>query len=211
MEGLPEHDRKVRREHTKFIRGKSKAANEQAGKIIREYTRGITANRDPEEVKYELMERFEVGPRRLQNIIERHGNYGNPALTAYTDAQMLVWLDRVSSDVSDIREECNTQLDKLDGLGSDEWVGIEQTDGTGKDASGTTTKKKPVPEVKIALLERKANALDRMFSAVKAIRGNNINILQIGGLGGMSLEDLQRQIDELEKHKKVNVEPISAA
>jgi len=204
---MSEHDKQVRREHTKFIRGKAKEANRVAVGVIKAYGREISTGRDPEEVKCELMERYDIGKRRLQNIIERHGNYGNPALTAYTDAQMLVWLDRVSVDVSDIREECNKQLDEIEALGSDaKWVEIEQTDGTGKNASGTTTKKKPIPEAKIALLERKANALERMFTAVKAVRGNNINILQIGGLSGMSLEDINRQIAELEKVKKVDVQ-----
>jgi hypothetical protein len=124
---------------------------------------------------------------------------------ALSDAKLQVWLGRATNDIDEIRSECDDQLENLEQYNAEDWYATEEIDGTGKDGSGATTKKRKVWEERVRLLERKADALERFFTAYRNLYGNNqsLTLNLTGQFAGTTLEDLTAQIAALEKKNRI--------
>lgn len=199
----------VRRKHNKFIKGKAAEAKAEREKGLRMYSAAVMGGKTEDEAKAEIMERLSLTPRRADNIIARRGELMSPKAQALSEARVLVHLDKLEGDITTIRNYYDDQLDKLDAGedDGDEWFEIEEVETIGgKEDGKIVTKKLPISEARLKLLERKANALDRFFTAVKALRGNQVlvNIQTGGAVDDLTHQDLRRQIVELEEKHRIS-------
>ena len=192
------------------IREQSKQKRMLQQKTIQFYREYITADppKSDEEARSLIMERLEsegLTERKMKRYLERPGDVANPKAMALSDAKLQVWLQRTIEDIDEIREECDSQLEHLDGLEGEDWYEVEETDATGGIKSGTTTRKRKVWEERQRLLERRADATDRFFTAYKNLYGNNqsLTLNLTGQFSGTTLADLTAQIAELEKKNKI--------
>jgi len=198
------------RELSVHIREQSKQKRMLQQKTIQFYREYVTADppKSDEEARELIMERLAsegLTERKMKRYLERPGDVANPKAMALSDAKLQVWLQRTIEDIDEIREECDSQLEHLDGLEGEDWYEVEETDATGGIKSGTTTRKRKVWEERQRLLERRADATDRFFTAYKNLYGNNqsLTLNLTGQFSGTTLADLTAQIAELEKKNKI--------
>lgn len=205
-----EKARQVRREHNRFVKQKAKAHRELRQKVIAAFQEGVIQGKDEEVLRGTLMERFDLTRRRVDNILDKRAEVANPKAQALTEAKMLVHLERMERDIIDIRDDCDTQLDRLDEAeqSDQEWFDLEVTETVGgKEGNKTVTKRLPIIEARLRLYERKADALNRYFNAVKALRGGTqiLNILTVPpGHADMTMTDIDEKIRLLERQQRVS-------
>lgn len=196
-----------------MIREASKQKRMLQDKCVRFYREYMTCDppKSDAEARDLIMERLGsegLTERKMKRYLERPGDISNPKAMALSDAKLQVWLAKTIGGIDDIVEECDNQLENLDRFDADDWYEIEATDGTGKDGSGTTTKKRKVWEERVRLLERKSDAVERFFTAYKNLYGNNqsLTLNLTGQFSGTTMEELTRQIAELEKKNRITID-----
>jgi hypothetical protein len=191
-----------------MIREKSKEARELRGRVLRKYQDKFIETQNQDAARDWVLECFDnegLTERRLNNILARRAEFGNPAVSAYTDARMMVFVDKLERDIDERREEIDSRLEELDGKGDTDWVEIEQTDTTGGKFDGSTTKKRPVWDVKLELSDQKIKNLERYFNAIKALRGSQ-PLIQIANSvihTDETAQDMIERIRQLEKMQKI--------
>ena len=211
---LTEERRKGRKEMSLMIREKGRARRELKAKTITFYREYITAGVSDEEAREKVLERLEslgLTERKLKKYIENPADVSNPKAMAMSDAKIAVWLEKTMGDIDEVRDECDEQLDQIEHLDAGDWVEVEETTDTSDKGGGIKTKKRPVSEVRLALMERKLKSLDSFYSALKNLRGNSplLNVNIRGDIDSLSAEDIANKIRELEIKHRIH-EPISA-
>ena len=199
--------RKARGDMSRFIRDKSRAKKVLQEKTVRFYREYILEGRSDAEARELCIERLEdqgLTKRKLRNYVENPAAVSNPKALALSDAKVAVWLDKTMCDIDEVREECNEQLDEIEGLDYSEWLEVEETDDSAA-KGGITTKTNPVGEVRLALLERKLKALEPFYTAIRNLRGNSpiLNVSITGGTHETTIEELDYEITELEKQNRI--------
>ena len=184
---------------SKRIQEQGKARRDLKAKTIIFYREYITEGKSDEEARALILERLEssgLTERKLKTYVENPADISNPKAMVLSEAKVMVWLERQTKDIDEIREEVNEKLLELSTLDPDSMITMERV--------GDNLKQKPVWAVTQDLLERKANALDRFFTSIKNLRGNQtiINIDNRAGFTG-TIEDLDEELEKLEQLRRV--------
>ena len=198
-------------DYNKMIRDKAAARRVLNQKVLTKYKERIMNGENEQEVRLNLMAIFpELSERKLQNILDKRGVIANPKAQALTDAKMMVWLEKLECDIDLVRDECDRQLDEIDELeaSGEKYYEYEVTEYVGGKGEGITTKKKKLWDARHDIMKRKSDALDRYFTAVRALRGNTtlINIDQRSEFSDMKFSDIQRRIQSMEDLHNLNKE-----
>jgi hypothetical protein len=198
----------TRRKHNKFIRERSRAYNAESSRVLAAYKEMTIDGKDDTEIIDTLCERFDITPRRCQNIIDRRGRGVNPKLSAMIDGKVALHLDQLDRAIADLREEYHNQLDELDVAENkgEKYFTVELVEVSG-DKSERRHKRIPINKARSTLLDEIANLPLKFFGAVnKLIGSTNVNIFQRNELSGEAFSDIQKRIQNLERVR--GVEPV---
>jgi hypothetical protein len=192
--------RRAKSDMAKFIQAQGKAKRELQAKTVAFYRDYIIKGKSDAEARALIMERLQsqgLTERKMKKYIENPAEVSNPKAMALSDAKLHVWLGRTTADIDAIREEVNDKLMSLASKDDEEMIVVELA------TSGP--KAKPAWMLRIELLERKADALDRFYTAYKNLYGNNqlLNVNITGGANELLFEDLDRQIRELKEKNRI--------
>ena len=184
-------------EHNAMIKKKTGEKTVANQKIFREYMR-LTKDIPPEEAVKQLCERFDCKANRVYGVIKKRRDSVSPATAALNEAQIMVRVNALVEKAEDFDTKLNEEIAKIE-ASEDDWIEIEQLDGTGRDGNGTTTKK--VRKFKyLAGLMR-----DKMDNTQEIIKGIKVFIPQTvinqtfdnrGVIDQYSDEEIDRRLDE---------------
>jgi len=205
--GYTDSQRMAISEHLAFRKERAIELDQQRGRWLRRYKKELMENGNsiPDARAVVLKQFDECTDRKLDNAL-RYGSSANPGADVMTEGRVLIHLSNMEQDIEVQCNEYDRQLDEMDdkeALGEDLYYEVEVTEHTGGKESKVITKKVPMSEARHLILSRKASARERYFVAVKNLRGGTIiNIDNRSITADMSMEDLDREINELEgKHK----------
>lgn len=219
-------------ENLAFRKEKAIVLREQRGRWVRYYKQGLMDGLDMPDARTAVLKRFdECTERKLDNALAYVGPSANPSADVLTEGKVLLHLQRMESDIQAQLVEYDKQMDDIDdkeALG-EKYYEVELTEtketlrlamkqsgdasGKGTDEDGkkdaklikTVTKKVPISEARHLILKRKVEAAEKYTVAVKNLRGGTIiNIDNRSITADMSMDDLDREIAEHEKQRKID-------
>lgn len=202
------------RTYRKMVREKSKALHYNYGKWNRAVKDRLMGNdNNLFEAKEYVLTRFgDCTPRKLENALKYNGPTGSESRDVLVEGRIIKYLEEMADACKAISLECETQLaeiDAMEAVGEDEgevmYYEMELVARSGgKSGDETSVKKLPLPEARHQLLKRSVEAMDSYFKAVKNLRGGTvINIDNRTSVSDLSMDDLDRQIREMEKMNNI--------
>lgn len=162
-------------------RDESRERRAVRAKVWRAYKDGVLRDGlTPEAAKAKCSERFGYSLVQVNNVLARRVDL-TPETVVDMDATIRVFIDRGKVGVEEAWEELDERLHELDVLEGEgeETVSVEVEVTTG-DKTFTKTKKQPIHEARLKLLERKLEVAGRFMDRLSSIAGKEAMAAAIG-------------------------------
>lgn len=171
-------------------------------KIIKHYLKVLGETKDENRAISATLVEFKTTKRKIRELHSKVTGSYSPETKVFNEALVLVNMGKLTTKVEDYDLHLEAQLDKLEESDND-WLEIEQTDGVGKDASGTTTKKISRPEAINRVYREYINNTQEVFKAMKSLLPQAIINQTFDNrslVNQMSDEDLDRELEIASKN-----------
>jgi len=183
-------------ERKRYFARKNFELNEKA---YRRYMTEVSGGMPADEARALVKDAFNIGDRRLDNILDSRAGHITPGTAAKMEALMWRYVERTDLDVSALRRHIDQQLescDKAEASGEENFTVKLVEFAGGKKGRSFKIEKIPIAEAKRVLLEYRAKYNQMLFDALKALRVDTL--IQINTGPDIS----QYTPDELEKMYK---------
>ena len=201
-------ERDIRNDENKLNRERSAKYRHTNEKAFRAFMELVSGGATDEEAYKVIQDRFEVGKRRMDNIRNKMSGTASPETKAMNEGILAVHLTRTLSACEEAIATCDHDI-----LGAvslldqgEEWVGVEQTDGS-DDKKGNSQKTKKVRTAQHIrdLEDRKIEKYQQFIQSVgQLVNRQEVTVVDNNaGLKGLSLEALGLQEKAIEKKLKI--------